>query len=161
MPLFVGNKQNSKFAVVFQSLSHVWPFATTWTVARQASLFYTTSQSLLKLLSIESVMPSNHLILCPPLFLFQSFPVSGSFLMCRLFTPGCQSTGASASSSVLPMNIHDWFPLGLTGLISLQSKGLSRVFSSITIQKHQFFSTVFFVVHLSHLHMTIGKTSFD
>ena len=152
MPLFVGNKQTNKFAVVFQSLSHVWPFATTWTAARQTSMSYTTSQSLLKLLSIESVMPSSHLILCPPLFLFQSFPVSGSFLMCRLFTPDGQNIGASASALVLPMNIHGWFPLGLTGLISLQSKGLSRVFSSITVQKHQFFSTQPSLWSNSHIH---------
>ena len=72
-------------------------------------------------------------------FCFQSFPVSGSFLMSWLFLSGGQSIGASAS--VLPMNIQGWFFLGLTGFISLQSKGLSRVFSSITVQKHQIFST--------------------
>ena len=71
----------------------------------------------------------------------QSFPASGSFLMSWLFASDGQSTGASASASVHPMNIQDWFPLGLTGLISLQSKGLSRVFSNSTVQKHQFFST--------------------
>ena len=69
----------------------------------------------------------------------QSFPASGSFQMSRLFSSGGQSTGASASASVLPMNIQDWFPLGWTGWISLQSKGLSRVFSNTTVQKHQFF----------------------
>ena len=69
----------------------------------------------------------------------QSVPASGSFPMSQFFTSGGQSIGVSASTSVLPMNIQDWFPLGLTGLISLQSKGLSRVFSSTT-QKHQFFS---------------------
>ena len=68
----------------------------------------------------------------------QSFPASGSFLMSQLFTSGGQSTGASTSASVLPMNIQDWFSLGLTGLTSLQSKGLSRVFSNTTVQKHQF-----------------------
>ena len=98
----------------------------------------TILQSLLKLMSIELVMPSNRLILyasfsfCP-----QSFPVSGSFLMSQLFVSGGQSIGALAS--VLPMNIQDWLPLGLTGLISLQSKGLSRVFSNTTAQKHQLF----------------------
>ena len=71
----------------------------------------------------------------------QSFPASGSFPVSQLFTPGGQSIGASASASVLPVNIQSWFPLGLTGLISLLSKGLSRVFSSTTIQKHQFFGT--------------------
>ena len=70
---------------------------------------------------------------------FQSFPASGSFPMSWFFVSGGQSTGASASSSVLPMNVQGWFPLGLTGLISLQSKGFSRVFSSTIISKHQFF----------------------
>ena len=71
----------------------------------------------------------------------QSFPASGSFPMSQFFTSGGQSIGISASASVLPMNIQDWFPLGLTGLISLQSKGLSRVFSNTTVQKHQLFGT--------------------
>jgi len=71
----------------------------------------------------------------------QSFPASGSFPMSLFFTSGGQSTGASASASILPMNMQDQFPLGLTGWISLQSKGLSRVFSSATIQKHQLFSS--------------------
>ena len=94
--------------------------------------------------SIKSVMPSDHLILCVPFPSYlQSFPASGSFLMSRLFTSGGQRIGASASASasVLPMNIQGWFPLELTGLISLQSKGLSRVFSNTKVQKHQFFST--------------------
>ena len=69
----------------------------------------------------------------------QSFPASGSFQMSQFFTSGGQSIGVSASASVLPMNIQDWFPLGWTGWISLQSKGLSRVFSNTTVQKHQFF----------------------
>ena len=78
-----------------------------------------------------SVIPFSS---CP-----QSFPASGSFLMSHFFTSGGHSIGASASASVLPMNIQDWFPLWLTGLISLQSKWLSRVFSNTIIQKHQFF----------------------
>ena len=87
-----------------------------------------------------SVIPSNHLILCRPFFSCpQSFPASRSSLMSRLFALGGQSIGTSASASVLPMNIQDWFSLGLTGLISLQSKGLTRVFSSTTVWKHQFF----------------------
>ena len=73
--------------------------------------------------------------------LLQSFPASGSFQMSQFFTSGGQSIGVSASALVLPMNIQDWFPLGLTGWISLQSKGLSRVFSNTTVQKHQFFGT--------------------
>ena len=71
----------------------------------------------------------------------QSFPASGSFQMSQFFTSGGQCIGVSASTSFLPMNIRDWFPLGWTGWISLQSKGLSRVFSNTTVQKHQFFST--------------------
>ena len=100
---------------------------------------FTSSQSLLKLMSIESVMPSNHLILCRPFSTrLQSFPESGSFPMSQLFTSGGQTSGVSASASVLPMNAQDWFPLGWTGWISLLSKGLSRVFSSTTILKHEF-----------------------
>ena len=105
------------------------------------TLCFTISQSLLKLTSIGSVMPSNHLILCHPLFLLpQSFPASESFPRSQLFASGEQSIGASPSALVLPMIIHCWFPLGLTGLISLLSRGLSKVFSSTTIGKHQFFS---------------------
>ena len=106
---------------VVQSLSHVWLFGTSWTAACQDSQSSTISQSLTKLMSIESVMPSNHLILCCPLTLFpQSFPASLSFLMSQLFPSDGQRTGASASASVPPMNIQDWFPSGSTGLISLQ-----------------------------------------
>ena len=86
---------------------------------------------------------------------FQSFPASGCFLMSRLFASGDQSIGASASASVLPMNIQGWFPLGLTGLISLDSK---EVFSNTTVQKHQFSMLAFFMVQLSHPYMTTGKT---
>ena len=88
----------------------------------------------------------------------QSFPASGSFQMTQFFTSGGQSIGTSASASVLPMNIQDWFPLGWTGWISLQSKGLSRVFSNTTLQKHQFFGTQLSSVQLSHPDMTTGKT---
>ena len=87
-------------------------------------------------MSIESVMPSNHLILCYPL-LPSIFPSIKVFPMSQLFASDGQSIGASASASVLPMNIQDWFPLGLTDWISLQSKGLLRLFSNTTIQKHQ------------------------
>ena len=91
-------------------------------------------------MSIESVRLSNHLILCRPLFSCpQSFPASGSFQMSQLFASCAQSIGVSASTSVLPMNIQDWFPLGGTGWISLQSKECSRVFSNTRVQKHQFF----------------------
>ena len=117
------------------SLSCVWLFATPWTAAHQASLSIPNSQSLVKLMSIESVMPFGHLILCCLLLLLPSmFPSIRVFPVSRLF-PSCgQSIGASASASVLSMNIQDWFPLGFIGLISLQSKELSRVFSSATFK---------------------------
>ena len=82
----------------------------------------------------------------------QSFPVSGPFPVSQLFTSSGHRIGASASASVFPMNIHDWFPLGLTGWISLQSKGLSRVFSNTTVQKHQFFSAQLSLWSNSHIH---------
>ena len=96
----------------------------------------------------------------------QSFPGSGSFPMSQLFASGGQNIGVSASTSVLPMNTHDWFPLGWTGWISLQSKGLSRVFSNTTVQKHQFCGAQLWrksnshmkIVQLSHGYMTTGKT---
>ena len=125
-----------------QSLSRVRLSATPWTTARQASLSIANSRNPPKPMSIESVMPSNHLILCCPLLLLpQSFPAAGSFQMSQLFTSGGQSIGVSASTSVLPTNTQDWSPLGWTSCISLQSKGLSRVFSNTTVQKHQFFGT--------------------
>ena len=109
--------------------------------ARLASLSITNSQSLLKIMSVESVIPPNHLIFCCPLLLLPSiFPSIGSFPMSQLFAWGGQSIGVSVSASVLPVNTQDWSPLGWTGWIALQSKGLSRVFSNTTIQKHQFFS---------------------
>ena len=117
--------------------------ATPWTAALQASLSFTTSWSLLKLMSIESVMPSNYLILVTPFSSFQSFPASGSFPVNQFFASGGQSIGAAASASVLPTNIQDWFPLGWTDFITLQFKGLSRVFSNTTVQKHQFFGAVY------------------
>ena len=117
-------------------------FATSWTTAWQASLSITNSQSLPKRMSIESVMPSNHLILCCPLLLLPSILLSNRFFSNKsalcIRWPGI---GVSASISVLPMNTQDWSPLGWTGWISLQSKGLSRVFSNTTVQKHPFFRT--------------------
>ena len=119
--------------VVIQLLSRVQLFATPWTAAHQASLSFTIFQSLLNFMFTESVMPSNHLSSVVPFsFCLQSFPASGSFLMSWLFASGGQS---SSSITILLINIQDWFPLGWTGWISLQSKGLSRVFSSITVQK--------------------------
>ena len=122
-----------------QLFSHVWLFVTPWTTARQASLSITNSQSLLKLMSIDSVMPSNHLILCHTFPLASIFPSIRSFPMSQFFESGGQSIRASGSASVLPINIQDLFSLAWTGWISLQSKGLSRVFSNTTVQKHQFF----------------------
>ena len=226
-------------------LSGVRLFETPWTAAHQASLSFTISWNLHELMSIESVMPSNHLIFCHPFLLLlsilprirvfsnksvlrirwpkywsfsfnnspcdesiqfshsvvsdslwsrglqharllcpsptpgacsnscplrrwchptisscvvpfsshlQSFPASGSFQMSQFFASCGQSIGALASASVLPVNIQDWFPLGWTGRISLQSKGLSRVFSNTTVQKHQFFSAHLSSQSNSHIH---------
>ena len=134
-------------------LSRVQLFTTPWTSGCSASLSFTISLSLLRLMSIESVMPSNHLILCCPFSSCpQPFPASGSFPVSRLVTSGGQSIGASTSTTVLPMNIQDWFPLGLTGWISLLSKELSRVFFSTTVQKHQFFRAQFSLQSSSHIH---------
>ena len=127
-------------SVQFSSITQSCLTVTTLTTAHQASLSITNSQSSFNLMSIQSVMPSN---ISSSVVSFsshlQSFPVSGSFQMSQLFASGGQSIGVSASTSVLPMNIQDWFPLGWTGWISLQSKRLSRVFSNTTVQKHQFF----------------------
>ena len=142
----------SQFSSV-QSLSCVWLFATPWIPKRQASLSITNSRSLLKLMPIElwchraissSVVPFSS---CP-----QSLPASPSFLMSQLFAWGGQSIGVSARASVLPVNTQDWSPLGWTGWIALQSKGLSRVFSNATVQKHQFFGTQLSSQSNSHIH---------
>ena len=136
-----------------ESLSDVWLFATPWTAARQASLSNTNSRSLIKLMSIESVMPfqPSHSLSTssPPAFnLFQN----KSFEVSQLFSSGAQSIRASASASVPPINTQDWSPLGWAIYISLQSKGLPRVFSSIWVQKHQFFSTQLSSQSNSHIH---------
>ena len=123
--------EKSQFSSV-QSFSRVRLFVTPWTAAHQASLSITNSQSSLRLMSIESVMPSNHLC-CPlllPSSIFPSIRVFSNESVLRIRWP---SIGASASASVLPINIQDWSPLGLTGWISLQSKGLPRVFSNTTV----------------------------
>ena len=136
-----------------QSLSRVRLFVTPWTAARQISLSITNSRNSLKPMSIDLVMPSNHLILCSPLLLLPSiFPASGSFQMSQLFASGGQSIGVSASASFLPMNTQDWSPSEWTGWISLQSKGLSRVFSDTAVQKHQFFSAQLSSQSNSHIH---------
>ena len=127
-------------SVSVQSLSHVWLFATPWTAACQASLsiinswVYSNSCPLGQRWNptiSSSVVPfSSHL---------QSLPASGPIQMSQFFASGGQTFGVSASASVLPINIQDWFPLGWTGCISLLSKGVSRVFSNTTVQKHQYF----------------------
>ena len=136
-----------------QSLSRVRLFVTPWIAARQASLSITNSWSLLKLMSIESMMPSSHLILCRPLLLLPPIPPSirvfSSESTLRMRWPKYWSL---ASASVLPMNTQDWSPLGCTGWISLQSKGLSRVFSNTTVQKHQFFGAQLSSQSNSHIH---------
>ena len=127
------------FISLVQSLIFVWLFATPWTAACQASLFITNSWSLLKLMSIELVMLSNHLILCYPLLLLPSiFPASGSFQMNQFLASGGQSIGVSASAWVLPMNILDWFLLGLTVLLPCCPRD-SQVSYNTTVQKHQLF----------------------
>ena len=139
--------------VVVQLLSCVSIFVTPWTTAYQTSLSFTISQNLFQLKSIELVMPSNHLILyCSLLLLPLSFLASGSFPVSWLFISGGQSK-SSALASVLPVNIQGWFPLGLTGWIFLQSKGLSRVLFNTTAQKHQVFSTQFSLWSNSHIHI--------
>ena len=141
--------QNTPNFVIVQSLSCVWLFVAPWTAACKVSLSFTVSWSLLKLMSIESVMSSNHLT---PFSCIQSFPGSGSFLGSQFFTSDGQSIGVSASASVFPMNIQDWFPLGLTSWISLQSKGLWRVFSNTIVQKHKFFVAQPSLWSNSHIH---------
>ena len=115
-------------------LSRVRFSATPWTAAPQASVSMNNSWSLLKLRFIESVMASNHLILCRPLFLPSVFPSIRVFPNESVLRIRWQNVGALASASVLLMNIQDWFPSWLNALISLQSKGLSRVFSNTTVQ---------------------------
>ena len=131
---YSDGQDHAKFSSV-QLLSHVQLFATPWTAACQASLSITNSQTFSNsyLLS-RCCHPTIWSTIIPFSFCPQSFPASGSFQMSQLFTSGDQSIGVSASTSVLPINIQDWFPLRWTGWISFQSKGLSRVFSNTTVQ---------------------------
>ena len=134
-----------------QLLSRVWLFATPWTAACQASLSITNSQSPPKPMSIELVMPSSHLILCHPLLLlpsiFPSIRVLSNESALRIRWPKYWSF----SFNICPSNEHpNWSPLGWTGWISLQSKGLARVFSNNTVQKHKFFGTQ--LSSNSHIH---------
>ena len=159
---------NNSFVVV-KLLNCVQLFAAPWTAAHQASLSFSNSWSLLKLMSIELVMPFNHLILCHPLLLPLIFSASGSFPMSWLFASGGQSIGASIfgiisiifnhwKESIFPMIIQGWFLLRLTGWISLQSKGPSRVFSSTIVWKHQFFSSQPSSWSNSHIHTWLLET---
>ena len=116
---------------------NIWLFETPWTAACQTSLSITNSLSLLKLMSIELVMPSNHLMLCRP-------PLGGQSIW--------------VSSSVLSMNIQDWFPLGLTGLIYFQSKRLLSLLQHHSLKTSILWCSAFFIVQLSHPYMTTGKT---
>ena len=143
-----------------QSLSRVRLFATPLITACQASLSITNSWSSSRLMPIESVLPSNHLILCHPLLLLPSiFPSIRVFPMSQFFASAGQSIGTSESPSILPVNIQDWFPSEWTGWISLESKGLSRVFSNTTVQKHQFFSVQPSLWSNSHIHTwLLGKS---
>ena len=126
------------------------------------SLSFTISWILLKLMSFESVTPSNHLILSNPPLLPSVFSSIRVFLRSRLFTLGGLSIIASASASVLSMNIQDWFPLGFPGWISLLSKGISRVFSNTTVQKHQFLAIeLLYGPTLTSLHDYWKNHSFD
>ena len=134
-----------------QLLSSAQLFVTPWTAACQVLLSSTISWSLLKFMSMSQWCYLTISFTASPFSLrLQSFPISGSFPMSQLFTSGGQSTGASAL--VLPMNIQNWFPLEVTGLISLLSEGLSRVFFSTTVQKHQFFNTQLSLYSNSHIH---------
>ena len=149
----LSRNQISHSVVVLQLLSHVWLFVIPWTAACQTSLSFTILWSLLKLCPLSqwynptissSVTPYSS---CP-----QSFPDLGSFPMSWLFISGGQNIEPSAPASILPVNIQHWFPLGLTGLITLPSKGLSRVFLSTTVWKHNFFSTQPSLWSCSHSH---------
>ena len=130
-------------------------FATPWTATYQASLSFTVSQSLFKFMSFESVMLSNHLILCHPLLLLPSmYPSIRVFSNESIFHEGI---GASTSASVLPLNIQSCFPLGLIILISLLSKRLSRVISNTTVQKHLFFGTKLSLILLNTFNRRCGS----
>ena len=139
--------------VVVHSPSHVCLFETPWTVACQASLSFTMSQNLLNSCSLNqwcqpTILPS----VAPFSSCLHFLPASGSFPISWLFVSDHQSIGASASASVLPVNIQGWFNLRLTDLISLQSKELSRIFSDSTSQKHQFFGIQLSLQSNSHIH---------
>ena len=141
---------SNESALQFSSLSRVQLFAIPWTTACQASCPSPTPRACSNSCpSSQWSHPAISSSMVPFSSHFQSFPAPGSFPVSQFFTSGGQIIGASAS--VLPMNIQDWFPLGLTGLISLQSKRFSRVFSNTTIQKYQLFSTKLSLWSNSHI----------
>ena len=135
-------------------------FATPWTATHQATLSLTISWNLPKFMSIALVMPCSHLIFWHPLLLLPSiFSASGTLPMSQLFPSDDQNTGVSASALIFPMSIQGWFPLQLPGLISLLSSGLSGVFSSTTVWRHQFFSILpSFPSSPHNRYMNTGKT---
>ena len=137
-------------------------FQTPWTAVCQAPLSFIIAQSLLKLMSIESLMLANHLILCCLLLLPPSiFPSIRVFSNESTFCIRWPKYWSFSFSTVLPLHIQGLFPLELTGLISLPSKGLSRVFSNTTVQKHQFFwHSAFFLVQLWHPYTTTRKIKY-
>ena len=149
-----GGKISKNSSVQFSSLTQLCPnLCDPWNTAHQVSLSITNSGSLLKIMSIETVChPGISCSVIPFSSCPQSLPVSGSFPMRQLLAWGGQSTGVSSSTSVLPMNTQDWSPLGWTGWNFLQSKGLSRVFSNTTVQKHWFFGTQVSSQSNSHIH---------
>ena len=155
-----GSDDHSKGSDVSAPLSSVQPlsrvqlFATPWTAARQPPCPSQTPRACSNPCPLSRwCHPSISSSVIPLSSCLQSFPTSGSFSMSQLFASGGQSIGDSASASVFPMNIQDWSPLGWTGWISLQSKGLSRVLSNTTIQKHQFFSAQLSSQSNSHIHI--------
>ena len=134
-------------------------FGSPWTAACQASLFFTISRSLHKLMSTESMTPSNHLILsCSLLLLPSIFPSIRVFSHESALRTGGQSIGASTSASVFPTNIQGWFLLGLTFLISLQSKTLQSLLQHHNLKASILWCSAFFIVQLSHPYMTTRKT---
>ena len=148
--------------VFLQLLRRVRLFATTWTAAHQVSLSFSLPElAQTHVYQVGDAIQPSHPLFVPFSSCLQSFPALSSFPMSQIFASGGQHIGASASASVFPMNIQDWFSLGLSGLISLQSKGLSRVFSNTTVQKHQLFGAQPSLWSNSHIHTTLihtGKT---
>ena len=153
--IFSLRNSTPQFCCCNLSLSDVQIFVTPWTAAYQASLSFTISQSLLNScpLSWWYYLTISSSVTTPFPFCLQSFPASGSFPMSRLLASGGQSIGASASATILAMNIQGWFPLRLTGLIVLQFKGLLIVFCNTTVWKHLLFGTQPSLWSNSHIHM--------